>query len=96
MSLGRNPADIRNDLEVARRALEAGVWFHSSPTYNMGFTYMVLKTAFDEDRSRVPRVILKVRDGSVPLMRFEAAKNAAPLSEETLSRVEALQEKAAG
>ena len=38
MSLGRNPADIRSDLAVARRALEAGVWFHSSPTYNMGFT----------------------------------------------------------
>jgi aryl-alcohol dehydrogenase-like predicted oxidoreductase len=71
MSLGRNPADIRGDLAVVRRALEAGVWFHSSPTYNMGFTYMVLKTAFDEDRTRVPRMILKVRDGSVPLMRFE-------------------------
>lgn len=71
MSLGRNPADIRNDLAVARRAMEAGVWFHSSPTYNMGFTYMVLRTAFEEERSRVPRLILKVRDGSVPLMRFE-------------------------
>lgn len=71
MSLGRNPADIRNDLAVARRAMEAGVWFHSSPTYNMGFTYMVLRTAFEEDRSRVPKLILKVRDGSVPLMRFE-------------------------
>ena len=71
MSLGRKPEDIRADLMVARRALEAGVWFHSSPTYNHGFTYMVLRTAFDEDRSRVPRMILKVRDGSVPLMRFE-------------------------
>jgi aryl-alcohol dehydrogenase-like predicted oxidoreductase len=71
MSLSRNPADIRNDLVVVRRAMEAGVWFHSSPTYNMGFTYMVLRAAFEEDRSRVPRLILKVRDGSVPLMRFE-------------------------
>lgn len=71
MSLGRNPADIRNDLAVARRAMEAGVWFHSSPTYNMGFTYMVLRTAFEEDRSRAPRLILKVRDGSAALMRFE-------------------------
>lgn len=71
MSLGSKPADIANDLRVARRAMEAGVWFHSSPTYNQGFTFMVLRTAFDEDRSRVPRLIVKVRDASVPLMRFE-------------------------
>ena len=71
MSLGRNPADITRDLAVARRAIEAGVWFHSSPTYNQGFTYMVLRQVFDEDRSRVPRMVLKVRDATVQLMRFE-------------------------
>lgn len=71
MSLARNPADIRNDLAVVRRAMEAGVWFHSSPTYNSGFTFMVLRAAFDADRSRVPRMIIKVRDASVSLMRFE-------------------------
>src|SRR5580704_4397358 len=71
MSLGRDPADIAQDLIVARRAMEAGVWFHSSPTYNNGFTFMVLRMAFDENRSRVPRMVIKIRDGSVPLMRFE-------------------------
>ena len=71
MSLGRNPADIAQDLVVARRAMEAGVWFHSSPTYNQGFTFMVLRLAFDENRDRVPRMVIKVRDASVPLMRFE-------------------------
>ena len=71
MSLGRNPADVVQDLVVARRAMEAGVWFHSSPTYNQGFTFMVLRLAFDENRSRVPRMVIKVRDGSVALMRFE-------------------------
>lgn len=71
MSLGRNPANITNDLAVARRAMEAGVWFHSSPTYNQGFTFMVLRAAFDADRSSVPRMVIKVRDASVPLMRFE-------------------------
>lgn len=84
MSLGRNPADISNDLEVARRAMAAGVWFHSSPTYNQGFTYMVLRTAFDEDRSRVPRMILKVRDASVPLMRFEVEDSCRRLGIETI------------
>jgi aryl-alcohol dehydrogenase-like predicted oxidoreductase len=71
MSLGRNPADIRQDLAVARRAMEAGVWFHSSPTYNQGFTFMVLRLAFDENRNAVPRMVIKVRDASVSLMRFE-------------------------
>ncbi len=71
MSLGRNPADVAQDLAVARRAIEAGASFHSSPTYNNGFTFMVLRMAFDADRSLVPRMVIKVRDGSVPLMRFE-------------------------
>ena len=71
MSLGRNPADIAQDLIVARRAMEAGVWFHSSPTYNQGFTFMVLRQAFDENRAQVPRMVIKVRDASLPLMRFE-------------------------
>jgi aryl-alcohol dehydrogenase-like predicted oxidoreductase len=71
MSLGKEPADVVQDLAVTRRAMEAGVWFHSSPTYNSGFAYMVLRMAFDEDRARVPRLILKVRDATVPLMRFE-------------------------
>lgn len=71
MSLGKNPADITNDLKVARRAMEAGGWIHSSPTYNNGFTFMVLRLAFDENRSRVPKMVIKVRDASVSLMRFE-------------------------
>ncbi len=71
MSLGRNPADISGDLTVARRAMEAGVWFHSSPTYNQGFTFMVLRQAFEENRAGVPRMVIKVRDASVPLLRFE-------------------------
>ena len=71
MSLGRNPADVSQDLVVARRAMESGVSFHSSPTYNNGFTFMVLRMAFDADRSRIPRMVIKIRDGSVPLMRFE-------------------------
>ena len=71
MSLGRNPADIAGDLAVARRAMEAGVWFHSSPTYNNGFSFMVLRQAFDENRSGVPRMAIKIRDATVPLMRFE-------------------------
>lgn len=71
MSLGRNPADVTQDMAVARRAMETGIWFHSSPTYNQGFTFMVLRRAFDECRSSVPKMVIKVRDATAPLMRFE-------------------------
>jgi aryl-alcohol dehydrogenase-like predicted oxidoreductase len=84
MALGKNPADISTDLAVARRAMEAGVWFHSSPTYNQGFTYMVLRAAFDEERRRTPRLILKVRDASVALMRFEVEDSCRRLGIETI------------
>jgi len=72
MSLGRSEETLEQDIAVARLAMEAGVWFHSSPTYNRGFTYMVLRHAFDEARHQVPRLILKLRDGSPKLLRFEA------------------------
>ncbi len=72
MSLGRDESRVEADVAVARQAMDAGVWFHSSPTYNRGFTYMVLRMAFDEDRAAVPKVIIKLRDGSARLLRFEA------------------------
>jgi aryl-alcohol dehydrogenase-like predicted oxidoreductase len=84
MSLGRNPADVTQDLAVARRAIEAGVSFHSSPTYNQGFTFMVLRLAFDEDRSRVPKMVIKVRDASVSLMRFEVEDTCRRLGLDTI------------
>ncbi len=71
MSLGRNPITPEADIRVARQAMDAGVWFHASRTYENGFTFMVLRMAFDQDRARTPRMILKIRDGSVPLLRFE-------------------------
>src|SRR5471030_1201379 len=84
MSLGRKPEDVAQDLVVARRAMEAGVWFHSSPTYNNGFTFMVLRQAFDENRDRVPRMVIKVRDASVSLMRFEVEDSCRRLGLDTL------------
>jgi aryl-alcohol dehydrogenase-like predicted oxidoreductase len=84
MSLGRNPADVAQDLIVARRAMEAGVWFHSSPTYNQGFTFMVLRLAFDANRAGVPQMVIKVRDASVQLMRFEVEDSCRRLGLDTI------------
>ena len=71
MSLGADERRFEEDIRLARRAMEAGVWFHSSPTYHRGFTYMVLRMAFDQARHQVPRLILKIRDARPWLLRFE-------------------------
>jgi len=84
MSLGRNPAEVAADLVVARRAMEAGVWFHSSPTYNQGFAFMVLRQAFDENRAAVPKMVIKVRDATVSLMRFEVEDTCRRLGLDTI------------
>jgi len=71
MSLGSSEAVLEHDIRIARRAMEAGIWFHSSPTYHRGFTYLVLRMAFDEARSQVPPLIIKIRDARPWLLRFE-------------------------
>jgi aryl-alcohol dehydrogenase-like predicted oxidoreductase len=71
MSLGSDLAKIEEHVRIARTAMEARVWFHSSPTYNRGFTYMILRMAFDEARHLVPPMIIKIRCGLPRLLRFE-------------------------
>jgi aryl-alcohol dehydrogenase-like predicted oxidoreductase len=45
-------------VRMARAAMDAGVWFHTSHTY--GDALSVLRTAFDEDRARVPKLVYKI------------------------------------
>jgi aryl-alcohol dehydrogenase-like predicted oxidoreductase len=71
MSLGSDLAKIDEHIRIARTAMDAGVWFHASPTYNRGFTYMILRMAFDEARHLVPPMIIKIRCGWPKLLRFE-------------------------
>lgn len=84
MSLGRNPADPAADLRVVAAALEAGVRFHSSRTYERGFSFMVLQMAFAAHRGSKPEMILKIRDASPALMRFEVEDSLARLGMEQI------------
>jgi predicted aldo/keto reductase-like oxidoreductase len=43
---------------VARAAMQAGVWFHTSHSY--GGALQVLRAAFDRDRNYVPSIIFKI------------------------------------
>ena len=69
--MGVDIGRMHEEVKLVRRAMDAGISFHGSPTYNRGFSFMILRMAFDEDRSKVPKMIVKIRDGSPELMRFE-------------------------
>lgn len=71
MSLTGLPESFRDDIRVARAAMEAGVWFHSSQEYSGGGSFMVLRHAFDEDRARVPKMILKIRCDHAAVLKYD-------------------------
>ncbi len=86
MSLGMNVEQgrIAEDVAVARQAMDAGIWFHCSPTYSRGFCFMILRMAFDQNRSKVPPLIVKVRDASPEFMRFEVEDSCRRLGVEAI------------
>jgi len=71
MSLGRAVASFDKDIAVARTAMDAGVWFHTSQEYSGGGSFMVLRHAFDQDRSKTPRLIFKIRCDRAETIRFD-------------------------
>ena len=64
--LGDEKIPFEERVKVARTAMDAGVWFHTSHTY--GSAEQVLKTAFDQDRARTPKLIVKLGWSSMPEM----------------------------
>ena len=70
-------------VKVARTAMDAGVWFHTSHTY--GDTFRVLRAAFDEDRAHVPPAIFKIGWESIPQMRDVIRQNLEPLGLERMA-----------
>lgn len=65
--LGDAGIPLGERVRMARAAMEHGVWFHTSHQY--GDALEVLRAAFDEDRSRVPRLIFKIGWKSVDEVR---------------------------
>jgi aryl-alcohol dehydrogenase-like predicted oxidoreductase len=65
--LGDSALPIDERVRVARAAMDHGVWFHTSHQY--GDALSVLRAAFDQDRARVPRLILKIGWNSVAEVR---------------------------
>ena len=72
---GSIPFDSR--VAIARSAITAGGWIHTSHTY--GEALSVLRAAFDAEPSRVPQAIFKIGWDSVPQVREVIAQNLEPL-----------------
>lgn len=55
--------------KVARAAMDAGVWFHTSAEYGKGGVFEVLKSAFSENPSKTPHCIFKINGRDPDLFR---------------------------
>jgi predicted aldo/keto reductase-like oxidoreductase len=75
--LGDGKIQFDDRVKMARAAMDAGVWFHTSHQY--GDALKVLREAFDQDRERVPRMIFKIGWNSIEEMRQTIQLNIEPL-----------------
>lgn len=77
---GKIPFDER--VNVARAAMDANIWFHTSHTY--GDALDVLRAAFDQDRTRVPKMIAKIGWQNIDEVRGVIHANLDPLGLDSL------------
>lgn len=80
--LGDDSIPFEERVRMARAAMDAGVWFHTSHTYNTALS--VLRAAFDQDRARTPKLIVKIGWSNIPELRDVIRQNLEPLGLESM------------
>ncbi len=65
--LGDAKIQFLERVRIAREAMKAGVWFHTSHQY--GDALLVLRGAFDEDRRHIPKLIYKIGWSNIKELR---------------------------
>jgi hypothetical protein len=75
--LGDDQISFDARVQMARTAMDANIWFHTSHTY--GDALQVLRTAFDQNRARVPKLIVKIGWKDVNELRDVVRQNIEPL-----------------
>jgi predicted aldo/keto reductase-like oxidoreductase len=75
--LGDDTIPFTERVKIARAAMDSRVWFHASHTY--GNALEVLRTAFDQDRTKVPKLIVKIGWSTVDELRDVIRQNIGPL-----------------
>src|SRR5829696_5597358 len=80
--LGDDKIPFDERVTVARAAMDSGVWFHTSHAY--GNALKVLRAAFDQDRARVPKLIVKIGWKSIDELLDVIHQNIDPLGLDSL------------
>jgi hypothetical protein len=80
--LGDDQIPFDDRVKIAQLAINAGVWFHTSHTY--GNALEVLRVALDQDRTRVPKLIVKLIGSTIDEITDVLRKNLEPLGLESL------------
>ena len=80
--LGDDKLPFDERVRVARAAMGGVNWFHTSHHY--GNALQVLRAAFDQDRARVPNLIVKIGWNSIEELRDVIHQNLDPLGLESL------------
>jgi len=75
--LGDEKIAFDERVEMAKAAIDTGVWFHTSHWY--GDALQVLRKAFDIDRNKIPKLIVKLGGETIEQFRNDIKKNAEPL-----------------
>ena len=75
--LGDDRIPFEERVKMAFTTMESGVWFHTSNQYNDAL--QVLRVAFDENRSMVPKLIIKIGGNSISELRHDIRMNLEPL-----------------
>lgn len=81
--LGDSSLSFGERVRIARAAIDAGVWIHTSNQY--GEALQVLRAAFDENRTVLPKTIVKIGWDSVEQVREQILLNLEPLAIEQMT-----------
>lgn len=75
--LGDNNIPFNSRVEIASEAMKSFDWFHTSHTYNNALE--VLRQSFDNDRTQVPKLIVKIGWNEISELRDVIYQNINPL-----------------
>jgi len=80
--LGDDKIPYAERIKIASAAMQTGAWFHTSHTY--GNALEILRLAFDQERARVPKLIVKLGWNSISELRGTISQNIEPLGIESI------------
>ncbi|MGF7138774.1 aldo/keto reductase [Roseimarinus sediminis] len=80
--LGDETIPFDERVEIAKAAIDTGVWFHTSRMY--GDALQVLRQAFDNDRGKVPELLVKLEGQSIEELLADVDHNLNPLGLDSL------------